>query len=194
MHDALSYGGKTHGWMEEDGTVEGFEIISMPHDLDGIREYACNLHGQFRHCNFKGKHGNGIHIHVSRDGYTNYAWIRATTFVNSESNHEFIRTVARRNETSYWNLDSRQVDNNFDTGTHRSAVNFDNDETVEFRMFQSSTKVTNVLGYIEFIACLMEYAETAETDLSARAFIAYAMQSQYGYLKLFLQSVNAIAA
>jgi hypothetical protein len=73
-------------------------------------------------------------------------------------------------------------------------VNFDNDETIEFRMFQSSTRITNVLGYIEFIACLIQWCETDQTSLEWTEFCSYAMQSEFTNLKVFLTSVKAIAA
>lgn len=192
IHDALS----DHCWMEEDGSVDGFEIISHPHSLEEIRRYAFRLSRTLSGTSVENDgDGCGIHIHVTRNAISRMAQLKMATFVNLPENKDFILKVARRNETTYWNLNPAQVGENFARGCHYNAVNFDNVETIEFRLFQSSTRVTNILGYIEFVACLIEWAELPETlELTPERFVAYVQGSTYDALKVFLTSVRAIAA
>ncbi len=143
-----------------DGSVTGVEIVSMPATL----EFWHNLQWEVpSYC--RGEGAGGIHVHISRV-YPESITRKVIEFFYE--NIPFIHYMGERT-TSYAKIVS--ID---DYGIHSFtktlygdkyyAVNVEHDDTIEIRIFNSTTKVEKVKKAIEFTALLFIVANGITTS------------------------------
>ena len=137
-------------------------------------------------------HDCGIHIHVNRDYFNQNDLSKIDLFVN---NYErFFRKLARRH-TSY----ARFIRNKPKiligkfNGVRFSAVNFSNENTIEFRLFRSTMKYSALMATIELTHAICNFVKNNDFDLFLEEknetilnFIVYIIECEYKYLMEFL--------
>lgn len=104
----------------------------------------------------------GLHIHVERKNLTPACQDRIFRFVNSLANKKFIEAIARRSSDRYAELkpnerraaDIRKGEKNKD---RYEAVNFQNDDTLEFRIFKGTLNKDTFLRSLEFVDALTTF-------------------------------------
>jgi hypothetical protein len=104
----------------------------------------------------------GLHIHISRTGFTNGAHMHR--FLNLVySNPDFYSTLAGRTSDQWSTFDGQKekagkviLGKDFNPNRY-TAVNLCNSQTVEIRMFKGSLKPERVLADIQFVASIVEY-------------------------------------
>lgn len=169
-------------YMKRDSTIEkggyrGFELVSHPISFDRwqnfplfdktlnyLREHQQARSWDAKYC--------GLHIHVSRAGFRSGAhthrWL-ALIFKNSP---EMMKFAGRKSETyakfsDVWKFDefdrpyftlADKVANPRQVNTDRySAVNTQNDHTLELRFFRGTTKPSGVRSAIQLAHASIEY-------------------------------------
>jgi len=194
-------------YLKGDGSLNnGFEIVTHPMTHDFFTNEATEfwetlkvLRDEHRVMSW-GASTTGIHIHISRTGFKGGAHMHR--FLNLVySNEDLFSTIAGRSSSRWAKFDDVEVntrDNDEDGNriwkTHRSykekisngrntdrysAVNTQNRDTLELRIFKSTTKPERIKGYMDLAHASVEYTrhltlqQVKDGALSDIAFIEY---------------------
>lgn len=148
------------GWyissIERDGSVQGFECITHPTGLDRHREVLSRVK-QLLPGRGESVSSCGLHVHVSRSMYTAGTLTKLLRLMSGYNMKRLLRDVARRDNNdrySKWSIfhPHMKVHPRYQDSYDRySALNLTNKDTVEWRVFKSSTCTTDVIAALEFV-------------------------------------------
>jgi hypothetical protein len=158
--------------LKSDGSLNrGFEVVTQPmtmryhiekFDWNHITN-ACRDHG-FRSHNTR---TCGLHIHVDRTSMTLQQMVRLGYFVNAE--HKRFSKIARREGVSYSRYKdlsqgvTMTADSIARNDDRYEALNWQNSETVEFRMYRGTLKVSTILATIELTHAVCKFITKVST-------------------------------
>jgi hypothetical protein len=199
--------GEKYLYLKNDGSISGFEIVSMPATLEahklllpkeGIRGLVDYGLSGWRSVD---GNGAGLHIHVSKNAfshshlhkfqmfhYRNSEWLKKFAGRDSGRWASFERT-----SSSYGN-DYKLSDFSKGTYNHRElnryhALNFVPHNTVELRYFRSTLNPESLLGTLELVHAMWRYTlinksrDIHDDKFNYGTFRAWvASQSTYEYL------------
>lgn len=153
----------TYCELERDGSLNyGFEIVSGFTGLDVHRKQLEFFKNQWDGVKSHNTSTCGLHVHVCKSSMTLYHAAKLVFFINDEKNHSLIKALARRTESSYariknksnivWLKNARQTRNPLNNlnGDRYEALNFQNDKTIEFRLFKGTLKYETIQSCLEF--------------------------------------------
>lgn len=152
-------------YLKEDGSIGvGFELVTHPMSLAWAQEhFPWRLLDELA---ARGCHGDdaGLHVHVSRDAFAGASHVfRWMKFIYR--NASAVQQLARRHDSS-WAQFSRQERADVkdickgDRNRPRySAINVQNDDTFELRMFASSVKPREVQAALAFADASVRYTQ-----------------------------------
>ena len=198
-------------YLKSDGSLnDGFEIVTHPMTHDFFKNEAPEfwrtlsvLRDQYRVMTW-GTGTAGIHIHISRTGFNGGPHMHR--FLNLVySNESFYSAIAGRQSSRWAKFDdvmipqrSEDEDGNRIWTTYRgfrkkitdgrntdrySAVNTQNRDTLELRIFKSTTKPERIKAYMDLAHASVEYTRTLTLQqvkdgaLTDRAFIEYVREN-----------------
>lgn len=213
----------TRAYLKYDGSLRsGFEVVTHPHTLE---EYKENFPWEFIQTARRNGLVSwnsprcGFHIHVSRYGFgpgmnpgeEPNDYYKRTIIVRQQHELKFIKLIydnerqvqrlaGRKSEWALFNDKGniwRKVKNNYQSDGHYSAVNVENYNTIEVRVFRGSLKRERLLANLEFVHSAVEYTRNLRVTatnkaLSWIAYSAYVYQNanKYPYL---LEHMDTIA-
>ena len=181
-----------HAYMKEDGSLnDGFEIVTHPHTL---KEYGSNFNwstlDRLRRQGYRSWSTEtcGLHVHISRTafGITNEEGVHFTRVILARQAHELrfmkliydnqrqVERIAGRNNTNYASfMDKGNLVRTVKYGSQNngrySAVNTDNNDTLEVRVFRGSLRKERVLSALEFVHACAEYTRDLPVNGKNRA-------------------------
>ncbi len=155
-----------HALMKDDGSISnGFEIVSRPASyanhllkytsfLDGLPEW---IHPH-KSC--------GMHVHISRTGFTQLGAGKLTEFINRKDNKDFITLIAGRDRTNYQSGDTSydikkpwQILHDVGYAERYNYVNLINKKTIELRMFASPKNLNEFKVRMQFVKAMISYCQ-----------------------------------
>lgn len=165
-------------WAKEDGSVEGFEMVSHPFTAAWAREhFPFKVVAELREVGASViSSTNGLHIHVSRDGFSSWAhqfrWVKF--FYNLEEQLTGDMMLGGRRAESWGSFRQSDRDEQFAilknqmgrahgrfTRGHMArryaALNLQNDNTIEARVFASTTHPARLRQRLELVMASVEY-------------------------------------
>lgn len=191
-------------YLERDGSVAGFEIITQPM----TRKYATELFENkiskgfefLKENNFKGHDAGGIHIHVGLpydepDFTSCLLKLKKLLYNLSPRMQGLLLLISQRkpDELKHWSnnayyrkltlqncmlQDNRYESLNIDSRTH----------TLEFRMFNSNLRTERIMKNIEVVLSLLDYVETYYTvnmyDKNLFTWLDYVKRNEEKYPNL----------
>lgn len=214
----------SHAYMKDDGSLsDGFEIVTHPHTLSDYQtdfnwEFTSKLQRQgFRSWNTS---TCGLHVHVSRTafGTGESPWGRSDRdqIILKRQAHELrfmkliydnqrqVERIAGRSGNTYATFGDRgklvqKVKFGEQSNGRYSAINTENDATLEVRVFKGSLRKERVLSALEFVAASVEYTRdlkvTAKNQaLSWLRFTAYISDNMETYPNLALIMSESFAS
>ena len=116
-------------------------------------------------------------------------------FINDDSNQKLIKAIARRTNNSYAQVKNKKEDKSWlkdalqnktkasqlrclNTSRYE-ALNFQNDKTVEFRLFKGSLKYLTIMACLEFTYASWFFSrDTSVTELTTENFLAFICKDQ----------------
>lgn len=191
----LSAIGRDFAIAKRDGSLNhGFEIVTAPATLDIQRDRW----RRFFDANVRGIRSwdtstCGMHVHVSRDALSPFTLGKVLVFINDPDNYEFVTKIAGR-ESSRWAAfePGRKLADAVKGSTSRyRAVNLENSNTIEFRIFQGTLNRDSFIKNLEFVAALVKFARFwGPGEMNAAEFIAYveAAPKLYPHLTKWLRA------
>lgn len=186
----------SRAYLKEDGSLEhGFEIVTHPHTLEGYKDF--NWQGlrmlKTLGCRSWNTETCGLHVHVSRTAFgeqfdrenfpDKYAWHSARTI--SRESHELrfmkliydnerqVQRIAGRS-SNYASFDDKgklvhKVKYGNQSNGRYSAVNTENSDTLEVRVFRGSLRVERVKSALEFVHACVEYTRDLKISGNSKA-------------------------
>ena len=142
-------------YLKQDSSLRsGFEMVSHPRTLASWHELAEDIESYFDDASKYSIAGrDGLHIHISKRAMSVPHMVRFGSFFATEQDN--IIPIARRNSKEWAKYHDKPKTGNDcrDTLNHRSryqAVNWCNRNTVEIRIFRSTTDIREFFAAIEF--------------------------------------------
>lgn len=192
--NAIKYhNGEEYCGLENDGSLDnGFEIIT---GYTGLDTHAKALEFFKKPWNGVKSHDTdtcGLHVHICKKGMTMFHAAKMIFFINDEANERLINAVARRDSSEYakfkdkkGSLDwvrnaknSRNPMNNLNQDRYE-ALNFQNPNTVEFRLFKGTLKYTTIMACLEFTYATWFFSrEYGTTELTTDNFLKFICRAQ----------------
>ncbi len=167
---------------EQDGSLNnGFEIISMPFSRNYMKETLedtlKDMLKTINNHNYEGKNTCGLHFHVSEEAIRSIPNLLKIV----EYYKEELTILSRREQSSLnrWspfytkNFDKNEITDEMineivdDYCSRYHAINLDNDYTVEFRIFKSTTDHKTLMATWELVNNIVAFANDFEVKLNA---------------------------
>jgi len=198
--DEISDGEDTF-YLKEDGSIPeyGFELVSHPITLKRHKELDWgNIFRLMSSAGMKshdlGEESCGLHVHVSRNYLSPYKWLLIDWFISKYQ--EQFEVIARRKETHWARFkksNGQPVKEVYgkSSGTRYQAVNFENTNTVEFRLFRGTLKYSTFMATLEIVDALVHWAN--QLSISDILSTGDAFENFTGYIQsnpLYENAVN----
>jgi len=192
------------GYLKSDGSLSnGFEIVTHPHSLDEIQnKFPWEMLEDLREDGFRSWNTTtcGLHVHVSRTAFNASSYSQREThqikFLKLiYDNERQVKRLAGRSSNYATFGDKGKVVPKVKMGNQTdgrySAVNVENDQTLEVRVFRGSLRKERVLSSVEFVHAAVEYTRNLKVagngkPLSWVKFVSYIAQQSDMYPNLFL--------
>lgn len=184
LHDAIN---TDIFYLKHDGSLSdsSCEIVSHPCTFDYWHKYI-----DFDFLNYcSGWHdGYGIHIHISRSAFFSQYHIEKVVNFFAQ-NSDFIQKIAQR-QSDHWAKIQSKVKKS-DCKSRYQAINQCNSNTIEFRIFQSTTKIERILKNIEFCDACIQFTKLPYliSELTEKRFVSFVSENKEKYPNL-LEFIN----
>jgi hypothetical protein len=163
-------------YLKQDGSIEGwgYELVSHPHTL-GAYEQATDLWNYIEACRKRGARSwdttsCGLHVHVSRTAFKSGAHTHRFLSLIYRNPKEMMKLAGRKNsrfarfddvyKPDEWGIPQFNLRDKVHGGgmTERySAVNTNNDYTLELRFFRGNMKREGIMTALELCHASVEY-------------------------------------
>jgi len=184
-------------YLKSDGSLSyGFEVVTHPHSLKEYHSLDWKWLDKLRSMGYRSWDASscGIHVHVGLTAFVNdNHQIRFTKFIYD--NERQVKRIAGRT-SSYATFNDKgkaipKIKNKSHDMNRYSAVNVQNEHTLEVRVFKGSLRKERVLSAIEFVHAVTEYTRTLEIvpklkPFSWARFVAYVSANSETYPNLFI--------
>ena len=186
---------------KQDSSVSnGVELVTAPCDLKSIKKLLYNMEDGFDYIKYKHGHDRnaGIHIHVSRNCLPPFSIYKLHKLLNLpnmyvEDDKRAIYFLSGRLKSIDENVDENsfhyckigQANENEDNPIikyksarfnedRHSAINLHNKDTIEFRIFKSTTDIETIYSYLEIVNTMIEFVNSyGIDDISISNYIKY---------------------
>lgn len=183
-------------YIKNDSSVgRGFEIVTHPHTYEEacklwMEKWSESIDGITSHAS-----GNcGFHVHVSRRPLTNMHIQKLVVFINAPENGHLVRTVAQRDCTSYAVLKpNKRIGHCRYSDDRYEAINLENSNTIEFRIFRGNTRKDRILKNLQFVKASIDFTrDRSYRELSASNFCKFisSNKKEFKHLYSFLVHKN----
>jgi hypothetical protein len=161
--------------IKRDGSLDnGFEIVTRPADWDWHKEFWGNIAtpraaGRIGIKSWKTT-TCGMHVHASRKPLTELQIAKIALFLNRRANAELISAIAGRDILAYYYCQSKALRDKPRMSEREQTARYEplnlyNRETIEFRIFKGTLKLSSILKNIEFCQALIAYCAPASRSL-----------------------------
>lgn len=197
-----------HGYrayLKSDGSLSyGFEIVTHPHSLKEMQEKFpwADILSYLKSNRFRSWNTStcGLHVHVSRSAFSGGSitlreshQIRFMKLIY-DNERQVTRLAGRSSSYATFNDKGKiipKVKMGDQSNGRYSAINTENDETLELRVFRGSLRYERVLSAVEFTHAAVEYTRDLKMvaknkPLSWARFVSYVSEHSDTYPNLFI--------
>jgi len=162
---------------QDNSLLNGFEICSRPASLEVHKEkwtpffelVAPNLQTFF----IQDKHRLdrcGMHVHINRQPLSSLQIGKMVAFIHHPKNYDFVKKIAGRASNEYCHYDFPREIKDAKPEYYRLlpkkvGVNLHHNETVEIRIFKSTTDIKTFFKNLEFCDALTRFTFPAHADI-----------------------------
>lgn len=150
----------TMGIFKWDSSVDG-EYVTLPYKYEEMLEKITSLANTFNKLlSANGSEGNGMHVHVSRDGLTKVQVQNLKTLFLKQGvdYYSYWEQVSERGLVKNVYCKFPQQIEDYEKSRYW-ILNTQNEHTLEFRMFKSPTSTGKVLWNLSVVAGLLEFCK-----------------------------------
>ncbi len=175
--------------IQSDGSLEqGFEVITHPSSHGYLKVHLGDVvqdSMEYMDCEYE--HKAGFHVHVGRSHLSGDACKRLDYFVHRY--REEVTQLAYR-DSDEWAGFNKDINDRFDlfgkSNSRYEAINFNNDRTIEFRMFAPPPTKGRVDMYLDFVKSVVEYCRLTtnyhvQEENAWRDYVKYVKANRHTY-------------
>jgi len=201
----------TYALCEEDRSLDnGFEMVTSYTGLDVHKTQLEFFKHRFDGMSSHNTSTCGLHIHICKSDMTTLHGAKMVFFINDASNLDLIKAIARRDSASYAKLVDKKSDKSWLKNTVKNSknkfnqlrglnydryesLNFQNDRTIEFRLFKGTLKYETIMACLEFTYATWHFCKDASIDqLTTKDFIEFICKPENKqdtrFLRVYLRS------
>jgi hypothetical protein len=181
-------------YLKNDSSIgRGFEIVTHPHTFEAAKE----LWGKAWEEDIEGLSSHvpgtcGFHVHVSRKPLTTMHIQKIVVFINAPENADLVKTVAQRACHEYGKLKTDKIIGHCRYSEDRyEAINLENSNTIEFRIFRGNMRKDRILKNLEFVKATIDFTrDRSYRGLSATEFLKFvkANRKEFSHLAEYLET------
>ncbi len=209
LYDAIKYvtdsKGNTHQYCfaERDGSLNhGFEMVTGYTGLDIHQKQLQFFKSPWRNVRSHDTRTCGLHVHIDKAGMSLFHACKMVFFIHDSNNQKLIKDIARRANADYAQIKNKKASYqwlkrakssgnplNYLNEDRREALNFQNDNTIEFRMFKGTLRYETIMACLEFTYATWFFCrDTGITELTTANFIDFIAQPQQREHTKFLRT------
>lgn len=199
-----------HAYMKDDGSLnDGFEIVTHPHTLEEYKNLRWEFLNKLKTQGYRSwnTHTCGLHVHVSRTAFDPVRILNTRRErVLSRQAHELrfmkliydnqrqVERIAGRSNCHFSSFDDKnnlvpKVKHGYQSNGRYAAVNTENRETLEVRVFRGSLRLERVRSALEFVHAAVEYTRDLKVTgknnaLTWSKFLAFVVANEETYPNL----------
>ena len=196
----------TYALCEQDCSIDrGFEMVTAYTGLDVHAHQLGFFKDRFRGATSHNTSTCGLHVHICKSDMTTLHASKMVLFINDPANHDLIYALARRDESGYCKIYDKKSDKSWIKNallrTRRKdqiqalnpdryeALNFQNEKTVEFRLFRGTLKYETIMSCLEFTFATWHFCRNASTNqLTTAGFLDFICKPENRKDTKFLRS------
>lgn len=189
---------------KSDGSLSnGIEIVTCPATYDVHKEKGRILFDTItKETKLKNLSTCGLHIHVSKKSLSTLQIGKIIEFIHNPKNKEFITKIAGRASNRFSSLEKERkitdvAPDNFNPELEERmvGVNLKNVDTIEFRIFASTTVYEDYMMRLDFVNALLFYTQSCQINVKSLSllkekdtFVSFldSNKKEYPYLASFL--------
>ncbi len=217
LYDAIKYvtdhNGDTHQYCfaERDGSLNhGFEIVTGYTGLDVHAKQLQFFKSPWRNVRSHDTRTCGLHVHIDKAGMSLFHACKMVFFIHDSGNQKLIKDIARRANADYAQIKNKKASYqwlkrakssgnplNYLNEDRREALNFQNDNTIEFRLFKGTLRYETIMACLEFTYATWFFTrDTGVNELTTPNFINFICQPQNRestkFLRAYLREKNYV--
>lgn len=193
---------------EGDGSLNrGFEMVTGYTGLDTHAKQLEFFKTPFRGAKSHDTNTCGLHVHICKSDMSLLHCAKMVLFINESANQKLIRAIARRDGASYSKILNKKAsyqwlkankgaskDRRIQAlnGDRYEALNFQNEKTIEFRIFKGTLKYESIMASLEFAYMTWWFCkDTSTNDLTIDNFLKFISEPENKkhsrYLRTYLK-------
>lgn len=199
--------GFTYCLAEDDGSLNyGFELVTGYTGLDVHEKQLAYFKKPIRGLRSHDTSTCGLHIHIDKRNMSLNHATKMILFMNDSGNQKLIKTIARRSSSRFAKIANKKADYQWLKSAKRSSdplrtlnddryesLNFQNDRTIEFRLFKGTLKFESIMSCLEFTYATWFFCKDyGYQDLTVENFIKFICKpenrSDTKYLRAYLKT------
>lgn len=193
--------------LEQDGSLNyGFEMVTGYTGLDVHQKQLEFFKKPFEGMRSHDTKTCGLHIHICKSDMSIYHAMKMVLFINDTGNANLVRSLARRDASSYAKFKDKKTDTSWYKDANRArsnkadklrclnsdryeALNFQNEKTIEFRLFKGTLKYETIMACLEFTYATWFFCrDTSTYDLTASKFLEFIQKPEQKQDTKFLRA------
>jgi L-rhamnose mutarotase len=201
-------------YFKSDGSLSnGFEIVTHPMTISYIKKHKnvwADILNELRSNKYRSYDTRtcGMHIHISKNAFTTWHLYRFMKFF--VDNSDFVTKISQRKienldrwaaltddpseSTKEYTQETLMYKAKKKRGNSKRylAVNLQNDNSVEVRIFRGTLNDSSFFKNIEFVQALYDYTKSIpDSDMSLKSFLTFIKDNnEYPYLRKFIADKN----
>jgi hypothetical protein len=178
--------------LEHDGSLHnGFEMVTGWTGLDVHAKQLQHFKNPIRGLKSHDTSTCGLHVHICKKDMTLFHAVKMVLFVNDSGNQRLVRSLARRDSSRYsqvknkkagyeWLTNAKSGNNlKYLNADRYEALNFQNDRTIEFRMFKGTMRYDTIMACLEFTYATWFFCrDTGTNQLTTDNFLEFISRSE----------------
>lgn len=190
--------GYRYACLEHDGSLNnGFEMVTGWTGLDVHAEQLQRFTQPIRGLKSHDTSTCGLHVHICKKNMTLYHAVKMVLFINDSGNQRLIRTLARRDSSRYSQVKNKKASYDWiknakqyqESGRDRvlqmlnndryEALNFQNERTIEFRIFKGTLRYQTIMSCLEFTYATWFFCRDSGTnELTTENFLEFISRAE----------------
>lgn len=210
LYDEIKWTGSNNEhqyiFIEDDGSLDhGFEIVTGYTGLDVHADMLKFFKKPWRGMRSHDTRTCGLHVHIDKKDVSLFHACKMVFFINDSNNQKLIRDIARRSNHHYakignkkasyqWLKDARKGHDPLNrlNDDRTEALNFQNPNTIEFRLFKGTLRYETIMACLEFTYATWFFCrDTGVGELTTAKFIEFICQPNQRkdtkYLRTYLK-------
>lgn len=208
LYDEIKWVTPDHQYIfiEDDGSLDhGFEIVTGYTGLDVHADMLKFFKKPWRNVRSHDTRTCGLHVHIDKKDVSLFHACKMVFFINDSNNQKLIRDIARRSNHHYakignkkasyqWLKDARKGHDPLNrlNDDRTEALNFQNPNTIEFRLFKGTLRYETIMACLEFTYATWFFCrDTGVGELTTAKFIEFICQPNQRkdtkYLRTYLK-------